>query len=180
MAESDRPEFIRVHEVSGDHFWRWFPSRPPGFTIAGRFEQSYSRGRTGEPAGTDFPRVAVTADGRIAGFFNLSQIFRGPFQNAYAGWAVSLDAVGKGLATEGVNALLDAAFSPAPLGLGLHRVQANVVPTNTASTRVAEKCGFRREGLAIRYLEINGTWQDHAMFAKLADEHTPTAQLFES
>ena len=47
----------------------------------------------------------------------------------------------------------------------------SIIPTNTPSIRVAEKTGFRREGLARRYLKIAGEWQDHGMYAKLADEH---------
>jgi ribosomal-protein-alanine N-acetyltransferase len=46
-----------------------------------------------------------------------------------------------------------------------------VLPRNARSLRVAEKCGFRREGLALRYLHIAGVWEDHVMFAKVSDEH---------
>ncbi len=53
--------------------------------------------------------------------------------------------------------------------LGLHRVQAAVVPENTASARVLEKAGFREEGLARRYLFLDGQWKDHRMFARTAD-----------
>ena len=94
------------------------------------------------------------------------------FQNAYASWSVSADVAGSGLGTEGAQALLDLAFLPHPEGLGLHRVQANIIPANHASIRIAEKTGFRYEGLAKRYLKIGGHWQDHAMYAKLSDEHT--------
>jgi ribosomal-protein-alanine N-acetyltransferase len=89
---------------------------------------------------------------------------------------VSAEVVGRGLATEGVRALLDVAFA-APPGLALHRVQANVIPDNVRSLRVAEKAGFRREGYAPRYLKIAGEWRDHVMFAILADEHTPAGSV---
>ena len=104
---------------------------------------------------------------------NLTQIFRRALQGAFAGWSVNAEVARQGYATEGVIALLDLAFAPEPAGLGLHRVQANIVPTNAPRLRVAEKAGFRHEGLALRYLRIAGEWRDHAMFAKLADEHTP-------
>ena len=54
--------------------------------------------------------------------------------------------------------------------LGLHRVQAAVMPRNAASIRVLEKNGFRREGLAPRYLRINGEWEDHLIFARTAED----------
>ena len=91
---------------------------------------------------------------------------RGPFQNAYAGWSVSAAAEGTGCATEGVRALLSLAFGE----LGLQRVQANILPRNYRSLRLAERVGMRREGLALRYLEIDGVREDHVMYARLAQE----------
>lgn len=180
LRESDRAEFVRVHEVSRDHFGAWSPLMPPGQTLDEFFAQQIVRTETAERDGTGMRRVGVLADGTIVGVFNLDQIFRGPFLNCYAGWKVSVDQCGRGLATEGVLGLLDAAFTPQPAGLGLHRVQANVVPSNGPSLRVAEKCGFRREGLALRYLQIAGSWQDHVMFAKVAEEHVITSSVLKN
>jgi ribosomal-protein-alanine N-acetyltransferase len=50
-------------------------------------------------------------------------------------------------------------------------VQANIIPGNLPSLRVAQKCGLRREGMAPRYLKIAGQWQDHVMTAKTIEEH---------
>ena len=72
---------------------------------------------------------------------------------------------------EAMRAMLDIAFAPEPEGLGLHRVQANIIPENAASLRVAEKLRMRREGMALRYLHIGGAWRDHIMFAITAEEH---------
>ena len=36
---------------------------------------------------------------------------------------------------------------------------------NPRSARVLEKAGFRREGLALHYLQVAGRWEDHDMFA---------------
>jgi ribosomal-protein-alanine N-acetyltransferase len=167
-----RSEFVRVLEVSREHFRPWFPrldlDRPPEQA----FEEDLERAERGAAMGTDVRLVGLLDDGAIAGFFALSQIFKRSFQNAYASWSVAADQIGRGLATEGVLGLLDVAFSAEPGGVGLHRVQANVIPANLASVRVAEKAGFRLEGVAKRYLKINGLWQDHAMFAKTSEEHS--------
>lgn len=171
LVESDRAEFVRVCAVSREHFAPWWPAQDPKKSLDTQFDEQLARTRAEEGAGTGFRRVGILGDGRLALLANFSQVFRGPFQSAYCGWSVSADQVGRGLATEGVWGMLDAAFAPRPLGLGLHRVQANVIPTNMPSLRVAEKCGFRPEGLAKAYLEIAGWWQDHVMFAKLAEEH---------
>jgi ribosomal-protein-alanine N-acetyltransferase len=54
--------------------------------------------------------------------------------------------------------------------LGLHRLEAACLPHNQASQRVLQKAGFKREGMARRYLKINGVWQDHDLFALLQDD----------
>jgi ribosomal-protein-alanine N-acetyltransferase len=54
--------------------------------------------------------------------------------------------------------------------LRLHRVEINIIPRNAASRRVVEKLGLRCEGIAERYLEIDGAWEDHARYAITAEE----------
>ena len=68
--------------------------------------------------------------------------------------------------TDGVTAMLPFAF----VTLGLHRLEAACLPHNYASARVLQKAGFKREGMARRYLRINGIWQDHDLFALLQDD----------
>ncbi len=174
LSSHDRPEFVRVHEVSRDEILPWFPQLDEGETFHHLFDRHLQRALQGAVDDTEYRLVGHLPDGRIAGFFNLSRIVRGVFQNAYASWAVNSEVKCRGYGTEGVTALLDFAFAPPPAGLALHRVQANIIPANAPSIRVAHKCGFRLEGLARQYLKIAGQWQDHSMYAKLADEHTPT------
>jgi ribosomal-protein-alanine N-acetyltransferase len=54
--------------------------------------------------------------------------------------------------------------------VGLHRVQVSIIPRNRASRRVAEKLALREEGIAERFLEINGVWEDHVCYAITAEE----------
>ena len=54
--------------------------------------------------------------------------------------------------------------------LGLHRLEICIVPRNQNSRRVMEKLAFRDEGVALRYLEIAGTWEDHVRYAITAEE----------
>jgi [ribosomal protein S5]-alanine N-acetyltransferase len=169
--ETDREEFLRVQEVSAS-FWRpWMPAATPGETGDQLFDRTLQLALRGMDAGTQLRLVAQLQCGRLAGFFSIAEIVRGVFQCGYAGWRVSADVAGQGLATEGVRGLLDLALAAPPRGLGLHRVQANIIPSNLASLRVAGKCGFRREGLAARYLKIANQWQDHVLFAKTVEEH---------
>jgi ribosomal-protein-alanine N-acetyltransferase len=100
--------------------------------------------------------------GRIA----LNNIVRGVFQNAYLGYFVGRDHNRMGFATEAVQTLTAHAFHD----LALHRLQAAVMLDNPGSMRVLEKAGFRREGVARRYLQINGAWVDHVLFAITSEE----------
>lgn len=170
LEASDADEFVRMVEVSRAEWTPWTPARPVGSSVHDHFEQELERSTMGVETGTHLRLVAVLDGAEFAGMFSLNEITRGVFENAYAGWAVSADQTGQGLCTEGVRALLDIAFAPEPDGLGLHRVQANVMPANAASIRVAEKIGFRREGVAVRYLRIAMSWEDHVMFALTRDE----------
>jgi ribosomal-protein-alanine N-acetyltransferase len=103
---------------------------------------------------------------RIAGFFNLSQIFRGPFLNAYLGYAVGARFAGEGYMAEGIELVLRHAFG----ALGLHRLEANIQPGNDRSIALAKGAGFRLEGFSPRYLKIDGRWRDHERWAILAEE----------
>ena len=112
-------------------------------------------------------------DRRIVGRVTLGGVLRGAFQNAYLGYWIDKDHQGRGLMTEAVRATTAFAFSAA----GLHRVQAAVMPQNAASVRVVEKVGYRREGMAERYLCIAGRWEDHALFAMTAEDWSARQEL---
>jgi len=170
LTAGDAPEFARMLEVSRTAWAPWMPSRSGGTTDADVFGQELERASRGLASGTHLRLAGFLDDGRLAGLFSLNEIVRGVFESAYAGWSVSADQMGRGLGTEGVEALLDIAFEDPPAGLGLHRVQANIIPRNAASLRIAEKVGLRHEGLALRYLRIAGAWADHVMFAITREE----------
>ncbi|MBV9947475.1 MAG: GNAT family N-acetyltransferase, partial [Myxococcales bacterium] len=85
---------------------------------------------------------------RVIGRIALGGVLRGAFQNAYLGYWIEEQLQGQGLMTEAVKAATSFAFHSA----GLHRVQAAIMPRNTRSLRVMEKVGYRREGVAERYL----------------------------
>ena len=174
LEASDADEFVRMVEVSREHWTPWTPARPVGSSDRDHFDQELDRTTMGVETGNHLRLVALLDGVRLAGMFSLNEIVRGVFQSAYAGWAVSADLTGQGLGTEGVRALIDIAFTPEPDGLGLHRVQANIMPGNAGSIRIAEKIGFRREGVAARYLRIAFSWEDHVMFALTREERDRT------
>ena len=163
-------EFTRVSDVSRSEWAPWTPAREPDHTDEELFRRELLRGVNGTRSGTHLRLAGFTEQGALVGMFALNDIVRGAFQSAYASWQVSSDLTGRGFGTEGVRGLLDMAFDHASEGLGLHRVQANIMPANGASLRIAEKVGFRREGLALRYLKIAGRWEDHVLLAITKDD----------
>jgi ribosomal-protein-alanine N-acetyltransferase len=111
----------------------------------------------------------IFVDDRFAGEINISSIQRGPFQNAYVGYWIDQSVAGNGYVPEAAVLLLRFAFEE----LALHRIQVAIIPRNRASRRVAEKLALREEGVAFRYLEINGVWEDHVRYAITAEEWWP-------
>ncbi len=170
LRPGDRAEYERVQAVSADFFRPWFSWHKDGATAIPDFDHELERVTRGLETGSNVRLVGVMPGGRIAGFYNLTDIVRGAFQNAYASWSVSADVARRGYGSEGVRALLAVAFTPQPVGVGLHRVQANVIPDNEPSLRLARRVGFRQEGLAPRYLHIAGEWRDHVMFGLTVEE----------
>jgi [ribosomal protein S5]-alanine N-acetyltransferase len=106
----------------------------------------------------------------LVGRVVLSEVSRGPFQNAYLGYFIDHAHQSSGLTTEAVRAVTD--FALAGAGLALHRVQAAVLPRNAPSRRVLTKAGYREEGLAKNYLAIAGQWEDHVLYARTKEDES--------
>ena len=142
----------------------WEPVRGDAFFTLDVQERGLARLRETEDL-VDFG-IFLEKDEELVGRAQSSGISGAPFANAHLGYFVSEAHNGRGYATEAVRQAVEHAFAE----LGLHRVQAAVMPRNTASIRVLEKAGFREEGLAVRYLKIAGIWEDHTLFAVTLEE----------
>lgn len=108
----------------------------------------------------------IFVDGRFAGEVTLSSIQRGPFQSGHVGYWIDRDLAGQGYVPEAVVLVLQFAFE----SIVLHRVEISIIPRNRSSLRVMEKLGLRREGVAERFLEIDGKWEDHVRFGVTTEE----------
>jgi ribosomal-protein-alanine N-acetyltransferase len=108
----------------------------------------------------------IFVGGRFSGEINLSSVQRGPYQNAYVGYWIDEAMAGYSYTPEAFVVLCQFAFED----LALHRLQASIIPRNAASRRVATKLGLREEGIAVRYLEINGIWEDHVRYAITSED----------
>jgi [ribosomal protein S5]-alanine N-acetyltransferase len=103
---------------------------------------------------------------RFIGEVSLSSIERGAYQTCSIGYWIDQDVAGMGFAPEAVVVSMRFAFE----ALHLHRVELSISPRNTASRRVAEKLGFRNEGVIERYFHMAGAWEDGVRYAMTAEE----------
>ncbi|MCI2240413.1 GNAT family N-acetyltransferase [Paenibacillus sp. TRM 82003] len=107
---------------------------------------------------------AVVHDGDLVGRSTVSEVVRGPAQSGDLGYFVAEEVNGRGVATEAVARTVEAAFGE----LGLHRLQAGTLLSNSASQAVLQRNGFERIGVARGYLRVAGRWQDHVLYQRTA------------
>ncbi len=107
--------------------------------------------------------IFAASTGTMVGGLTLCNVRRGVTQSCTLGYWVGAQYATQGYMTAAVRAVIPFVFD----SLELHRLEAACLPTNMASIKLLEKTGFRREGLARRYLRINGIWQDHLLYALL-------------
>jgi [ribosomal protein S5]-alanine N-acetyltransferase len=164
------PQVLRYYETNADFRAAWSPVPPADFfTLRCQTEMLEEEVRARE-AGTHLKAWLFLREDTeletVIGFASLSNIIRGPFLSCHLGYEMHGDHLNRGYITEALRAMVfEAAFG----ALGLHRVEANVMPRNVRSIRVLEKLGFREEGLARKYLRINGVWEDHLHYVVLND-----------
>lgn len=169
LEPGDFAKWQEVRRRNRDWLTKWEPQRLPGqpdvVEDAHAFSTRCSARQRERQLGTSYG-FGVFVEGVFAGEVNLNSIQRGPFQNAYIGYWIDEAQAGNGYVPEAFVVVLRFSFEE----LRLHRVQAAIVPRNSASRRVAEKLGLRDEGTAQNYLEINGVWEDHVRYAITAED----------
>jgi [ribosomal protein S5]-alanine N-acetyltransferase len=168
LSEDDYDRWLEVRVRCRDWLVPWEP-RPAGAPLTPEDRASFAArcaARERERQMGSGYGFGIFVGDRLVGEITLSSIQRGPFQNAFIGYWVDQTVAGQGFAPEATVAVLRFAFED----LGLHRVEVAIVPRNRASRRVVEKLDLREEGVAVRYLEIDGRWEDHVRYAITAEE----------
>jgi len=171
LVPSDESEYRELVRASRSFHRRWSPRPPRGVDPAGEemFQHALkvARSKNGERM-----LICRREDGAILGSITLTNIVRGVFQSAFLGYWIGAPFQRQGYMTDALQLTLDHAFGP----LNLHRVEANIRPENTASIALVKRAGFRFEGLARRYLKIDGKWCDHEHWALVAEERPRAAR----
>lgn len=166
---SDIPGLRRLLAENAAHLRPWSPAAASGqdpLSLVEITRTITSQRRAWKEDRTYALLIESPVDGTLIGRVVLSEVARGPFQNAYLGYWIDHRHQGRGLTTESVRLTTRFAFE----ALDLHRVQAAVIPHNAASRRVLGKIGYREEGVSLRYLSIAGAWQDHVIYAMTRED----------
>jgi ribosomal-protein-alanine N-acetyltransferase len=163
----DWSEWAGLRAGSREFLKPWEPSWTEDALTRGAFRRRLARYALDwrEDEGYSF-FIFRNTDARLLGGIGLSNLRRGVAETASLGYWIGHPHARQGFMTEAVALVLAHAFER----LVLHRVEAACLPSNLPSRTLLAKLGFREEGYAKRYLCIDGRWQDHVLYAQLAEE----------
>ena len=167
-VSKDEAEFLALLRASETFLRPWEPRPPPGLQANSpeRFRRMLDARRDDRH---EKLLVCAREDDAIVGYVGINEISMGPFQSAYLGYWIGAPYARRGYMAEALQLTLRHAFRT----LKLHRVEANIIPRNSASKALVKRAGFTKEGLSPRYLKIAGRWQDHERWALLREDWKP-------
>ena len=111
----------------------------------------------------------------LVGRINVANVVEGAFRSATVGYDSYDPYAGRGLFAEGLSLTIDLVFADPPLGMGLHRVEANIQPSNHRSSGLVRSLGFVHEGFSRHFLHLPGPdgrrdWRDHERYTMLSTD----------
>ena len=169
LRPSDFLAWQEVRRRNAEWLEPWEPQRPPGSPNAVEIRRAYDARcemRDRDRSNGSAFGFGVFLDDRLVGECNVNNVQRGAMQAGTIGYWIDQAWAGRSLTSEAVVCALSFCFEE----LGLHRLEIAIIPRNLRSRRVVEKLGLRNEGIAERFLEINGVWEDHIRFAITSEE----------
>ena len=163
----DWRQWSEVREVSAEFLIKWEPVWANDHLTRRAFTNRVYWAQRAEAQGQALPMLLIRReDQQLLGALTLDNIRRGPAQTGTFGYWIGQDFARQGYMREAILALTHHAFTR----LDLSRLEAACLPENVASRGVLEKCGFKYEGVAQSYLQINGRWRNHVLYANLRSD----------
>lgn len=168
LQPTDREAYLSLVESSREHLQQWIPLEEVGETSDAYFDRQVAYAADGDAKSGAWRRVGIMKDGpeagQIVGCFHLNAISRGLEWEADAAWWVGAQFTRQGLAMEGAKAMLQHAFDPLGIGLGLHAVHAGIEPENNASRSMALKLGFEHIQSKRSHIKVGDRWAMHEFY----------------
>lgn len=163
----DWRQWSEVREASAEFLVKWEPVWANDHLTRRAFTNRVYWAQRAEAQGQALPMLLVRrSDNQLLGALTLDNIRRGPAQTGTFGYWIGEPFARQGYMREAILALTHHAFTR----LDLSRLEAACLPENVASRGVLEKCGFKYEGVAQSYLQINGRWRNHVLYANLRSD----------
>jgi ribosomal-protein-alanine N-acetyltransferase len=161
---SDFRAWVQLRQASTAHLVPWEPTWAPDHFTRRAFTARVTWAARAEAQGTALPLFLIRqSDQQLLGAITLDNIRRGPAQAGTLGYWMGASYTRQGYMREAVQALCYHAFTQ----MDLSRLESACLPENAASRAVLERCGFKHEGVAQSYLQINGRWRNHVLYANL-------------
>ncbi|WP_343079771.1 GNAT family protein [Ostreiculturibacter nitratireducens] len=166
-AHGDYRPWSWLRKESRDFLIPWEPTWAADHLTRRSFtNRVYWAGRA-VSGGTALPLFLIRrSDEALLGAITLDNIRRGPAQAGTLGYWIGESYSRQGYMREAISAVVHYAFTT----LDLSRIEAACLPENAASRGVLEKSGFKYEGVAQSYLQINGRWRNHVLYANLRND----------
>ncbi|MEL6644270.1 MAG: GNAT family protein [Pseudomonadota bacterium] len=163
-AHSDFRAWVALREASAEFLVPWEPAWSADHLTRKAFTNRVYWAQRSISGGTALPLFLFARDGdALLGAITLDNIQRGPAQSGTLGYWIGQTHARQGYMREAIEAVVHYAFQT----LDLSRAQAACLAENTASRSLLESCGFKYEGVAQSYLQINGRWRNHVLYANL-------------
>ncbi|MFN3577847.1 MAG: GNAT family N-acetyltransferase, partial [Tabrizicola sp.] len=157
-------QWSELRAASAEFLIRWEPVWSNDHLSRRAFTNRVYWAQRAEAQGTALPMLLIRReDQQLLGALTLDNIRRGPAQTGTFGYWIGAPFARQGYMREAILAMTHHAFTR----LDLSRLEAACLPENTASRGLLEKCGFKYEGVAQSYLQINGRWRNHVLYANL-------------
>lgn len=163
-AHSDFRAWTTLRDTSRDFLVPWEPAWAPDHLTRKAFtNRIYWAQRSWSNGSAMALFLERRRDNTLLGALTLDNIRRGPAQCGTLGYWVGAPFARQGYMTEAIQATVHHAFH----ALDLSRIEAACLPENEASRGVLERSGFKYEGVAQSYLQINNRWRTHVLYANL-------------
>lgn len=169
IRQRDAPAWREVRRRNRDWLQPWEATLPPEASliteVPATFGEMVRRMRKDARAGRALP-WAIIVDGQFSGQLTVGGITYGSLRSAYIGYWIDKELAGRGIMPTAVAMACDYCLDV----MRLHRIEINIRPENTASLRVVEKIGMRKEGERPKFLHIDGEWRDHVTYVVVSGE----------
>lgn len=162
LDERSAGDVLNFYNLNRDYFEAWEPDRVPGFYTLDfqKMNLAYEYKLIKKSHMLRLWICDKESPDIIIGSISFYNFVKGSMMSCQVGYKIDHYCVGRGFATEALDAAIDIIFNV----YHMHRIEAYVHPDNKPSSRILEKLNFMYEGIARSSVKLEGIWQDHTRY----------------